>query len=160
MNSQRYATYRKYLTTAKPPTSWYYTTSLRPTSIRLVIWVASILYLRLFAHYITQAYLQRKEPYSPEAHLKQKSGDRKLFDVNSDEFLQLHKPVYGLFDSGKYWIKTIEEHFRDDQRMDPSLLDSSLYARWKFDWHNSKLRRRKPERRYNKIRGTGYTDAR
>lgn len=105
-------------------------TTLRPTSIRLILAIAATKNLRLFTHDVTQAYLQSKEMLTRDVYLRPKVSDRHLFDVKDDELLKLNKPLYGLCDSGDYWNATIEQHLTKDMHMVKAISDPSLYFRF------------------------------
>ena len=39
--------------------------------------------------------------------------------VGPDDYLRLHKTIYGICDSGDYWGATLTEHVREELQMDP-----------------------------------------
>lgn len=61
--------------------------TLRQRSTRLLVSTSAILGIRVFAHDITQAYLQSEELFARELYLRPKPQDRHLFDIKSDEVL-------------------------------------------------------------------------
>lgn len=107
--------------------------ALRPTSIRFILSISSIMGLRLFLHDVSQAYLQSTEDMTRTVYLKPKAEDRKWFDVAENEALQLMKPLYGLCDSGDYWNVTIKRHITEDLSMTPCISDPSMYLKHEND---------------------------
>lgn len=108
-------------------------TSLRPTSIRLILCIAAVLLLRLFLHDVMQAYLQAKDKLTRAVYLNPKPEDRHLFGLLTDYLLKLVKPLYGLCDSGDYWNITIDDHLKHDLCMTKAVSDVSLYFKFKGD---------------------------
>lgn len=104
--------------------------SLRPTSISLILSLSSMLKFKVFLHDVSQADLQSNETTSRTVFLKPKSENRKWFGVSKHEALKLRKPLYGLCDSGDYWNARIKNHIRNALRMVPCVSDSSLYLKY------------------------------
>lgn len=105
------------------------TSTIRPSSIRIILSIAAILLLTLFSHDVTQTYLQSKDKLTRRVYIRVKKKDLETFGINEDELLELVKPLYGLCGAGDYWGITIEEHTINDLGMTPLVSDSSLYAR-------------------------------
>lgn len=103
--------------------------TLRFSSIRVVISVANILGVRLFSHDVTQAYLQSREKLSRKVYIQPKTEDLATFGLKDGDLLELQKPLYGLCDAGDYWGATIDEHLTNDLGMFPHVGDPSLYVR-------------------------------
>jgi hypothetical protein len=79
---------------------------------------------------VRQAYLQSSENLKRKVYLK----PSKEFELPSDHFLELLKPLYGLSDSGDYWNETITRHLKEDIEMSTISGDMSLF--YKHANHN------------------------
>lgn len=102
--------------------------SLRVTSIRVILFVAEILDFRLFSHEVTQAYLQSKYMMTQDAYITPKLCDRPLFGPGDGEVLKLRMPLYGIFDAGNYWGVTVNEHTLNYLGTLPAPDDPALYV--------------------------------
>lgn len=101
-------------------------TMLHPTSIRDILVLASVMKFKLFMHDVTQTYFQFRKMLTREVYFRPKTSDKHIFDVDKDEILKRGKFLYGLCNSGDYWICTIKSHLtnylgREKQKSDPSL---------------------------------------
>lgn len=97
-------------------------TNLKQTSIRLLLALASIFGFELYSLDVTQAYLQSASQLRRKIFIKPD-----ILNMDSDELLQLMKPIYGLTDSGDYWHETFRNHQERDLEMNKTIGDSSLF---------------------------------
>eukprot|EP00168_Porphyra_purpurea_P020863 TRINITY_DN895_c0_g1_i6.p1 TRINITY_DN895_c0_g1~~TRINITY_DN895_c0_g1_i6.p1 ORF type:complete len:1091 (+),score=259.84 TRINITY_DN895_c0_g1_i6:1132-4404(+) len=107
--------------------------TLRHRSIRVLVSTAANLGMRLFAHDITQAYLQSEDRYSRRIYLRPRPADRQYFVLEEDELLLLLRPLYGVVDAGDYWNATITNHVEGDLVMRALTSDPALYVKWGSD---------------------------
>jgi len=105
--------------------------TLRQRSTRLLVSTAAIMRWRIFAHDITQAYLQSRDAFTRRLYLRPHPSDRHLFDLSDTEVLKLDLPLYGVCDAGDYWDVTMCAHIEDDLGMVPLTSDPALYVKWK-----------------------------
>lgn len=97
-------------------------TTLKQSSIMLLLELATILGFKLWSTDINQAYLQSA------ANLK-----RKIFvcpdvlELDRDTLLQVVKPLYGLTDAGDYWGQTLTDHHTKELKMEQATGDFSLF---------------------------------
>lgn len=103
--------------------------SLRASSIRIILAVAACLGFRLFSHDVTQAYLQSKYRMTRDVYVDPKPADRHLFGIGDEELLKLELPLYGVCDAGDYWGITVFEHNVNDLGMLSAPGDASLYVK-------------------------------
>lgn len=82
-------------------------TSLRPTSIRVILSAATNLGFRLYCHDMVQAYLHLLSPLSREVCSQSKQKDHNIMDLHQDEILGLRNPLYCMCDDRGYWDATI-----------------------------------------------------
>jgi len=111
---------------------WYVVHNLatmRQRSTRLLVSTAANMRWRLFAHDITQAYLQSQDAFSRLLFLRPRPGDRHLFDLRDDELLKLELPLYGVCDAGDYWDATFTDHVAKDLGMVPLTSDPALCSK-------------------------------
>lgn len=92
----------------------------------LILMITSILNLRLFSHYLTQAYLHARDKMPRNMYLRRKAGDRQLFDVKHDELFKLEITLYGLCDSDYYWNFTIKNHLTNDLGRARAVSDAAI----------------------------------
>lgn len=100
-------------------------TNLRQSSTRLLVAIAAIFGFRIWSHDIKQAYLQSSQTLMRKVYLK----PSKEFEVSEGELLELLKPLYGLFDSGDYWNRTMTAHLMNDLGMESNDGDLSLFTK-------------------------------
>jgi len=111
---------------------WYVVHNLatmRQRSTRLLVSTAANMRWRLFAHDITQAYLQSQDAFSRLLFLRPRPGDRHLFDLRDHELLKLELPLYGVCDAGDYWDATFTDHVATDLGMVPLTSDPALCSK-------------------------------
>lgn len=77
--------------------------TIRISSIRTILTIASLLKFILFSHYVTQVYLQSKKNLSREVYIQPKVAGRDTFGLLECEIVQLIRPLYRLCVSGDYW---------------------------------------------------------
>ena len=102
-------------------------TTLRSSSVKIIVSTTAVRDFRLFSHDVTQAYLQNDEEMSREIYLRRKEGDRKYFRVTGDVLLQMLRALYGVTDASDYWGVTLDKQIKDDLSMVPTDIDPSLY---------------------------------
>ena len=102
-------------------------TTLRQSSIRLILSITAVKKFRLFSHDVTQAYLQSEDSFSRDLYLVPSAKDRKYFGIDEYKVLKLEKPLYGTCDAGDYWNKTITNHTKNDLKMKSTKGDPSLF---------------------------------
>ena len=107
--------------------------TLRQRSTRLLVSTAANMRWRIFAHDITQAYLQSRDRFTRQLYLRPHPSDRHLFDLSTTEVLKLNLPLYGVCDAGDYWDVTLCAHIEGDLGMVPLTSDPALYAKWLAD---------------------------
>lgn len=103
--------------------------TLRQRSTRLLVSTSEVLDFRLFAHDITQAYLQSRQAFTRQVYLRPRAADRHLFDVAADELLLLLLPLYGICDAGDYWHDTYTSHVKEDMGMRSLISDPALFSK-------------------------------
>lgn len=101
--------------------------TMRQRSTRLLVSTAAVLGLRIFAHDITQAYLQSQDTFTRQLYLRPRVQDRHLFDLADDEILRIELPLYGVCDAGDYWHATLTAYLEKDLQMTPLTSDPALY---------------------------------
>lgn len=72
------------------------TTTLRASSIILILTGAAVLWFRIFSHYVTQAYLKSKDNFTRNVYLRPKSLYLAKLGLHADELLKLTSPLYVL----------------------------------------------------------------
>jgi Reverse transcriptase (RNA-dependent DNA polymerase) len=98
--------------------------NLSPTSIRMLLAVASILGMDIWCENVKQAYLQSAERLRCKIFVK--PG---IMQLGKDEFLQLLLPLYGLTEAGDYWSQTLVEHCVGHAQYEQSATDPSFFFR-------------------------------
>eukprot|EP00168_Porphyra_purpurea_P016741 TRINITY_DN552_c0_g1_i1.p1 TRINITY_DN552_c0_g1~~TRINITY_DN552_c0_g1_i1.p1 ORF type:complete len:862 (-),score=144.43 TRINITY_DN552_c0_g1_i1:471-2858(-) len=104
--------------------------TMRQRSTRLLVSTAAVHGWRLFAHDITQAYLQSKDKFDRVLYLRPRVADRHLFNLAEGELLRVDLPLYGVCDAGDYWHATFYDHIHNDLLMIPLISDPALHAKW------------------------------
>lgn len=70
--------------------------TLRQRSTRLLVSTSAVMRLRVFAHDITQAYLQSRNRFTRRLYLRPRTEGRHLFDLADGQVLLLVLPLYGV----------------------------------------------------------------
>jgi Reverse transcriptase (RNA-dependent DNA polymerase) len=97
-------------------------TSLKQSSIRILLALASILGFNIWSTDINQAYhksssnIQRKIFVRPD-----------VFQLDPDQLLQVVKPLYGLSDAGDYWGQTLTDNHTKEFHMEQATVELSLF---------------------------------
>lgn len=107
----------------------YDSSTIRPSSVRVVLLIAAVCGFRLFLHDVTQAYTKSKHKLTREVYLRIHKRDLVTFDMQEDEILELLKPLYGLCNAGDYWAVALEEHIINDLGMQSVVSDPALFAK-------------------------------
>lgn len=105
--------------------------TVRHSSVRLLLSLAAIFKLGIWTIDIKQAYLQSAHALKRDIYCK-----TNILRLNHDEYLKLVLPLYGLTESGDYWGDTCVSYHVNKLGLYQSKIDFSLY--WK-NTHNSKL---------------------
>jgi len=103
-------------------------TTLRPTSLRLLIALATILGFDIWSTDMKQGYLQSASDLQRKIFTKPK-----ILDLGKNELLQIVRPLYGLPDSGEYWCETLSHHYRKHLRFYQATSDFALFFRHAAD---------------------------
>lgn len=103
--------------------------TIRASSIRLILSVSAVMGFRLFSHDVTQAYLQSKYELTRKIYVQPKEKDLDIFGLKKGELFELNKPLYGICDAGDYWGVTMDEHIVNDLHMTPMAGDAALYVK-------------------------------
>jgi hypothetical protein len=90
-------------------------TTVRQISTRLIVSLAATLDFRIWSQDVKQAYLQSSEKLMRKVYLKPSTE----FGLPQNALLGLHKPRYGLADSGAYWHNPMSRHLKEDLKMKP-----------------------------------------
>jgi len=131
--AEEFATARFVAQGYRDKAKWYVVHNLktmRQRSTRLLVSTAFNIRWRLFAHDITQAYLQSQDAFSRLLFLRPHLGDRHLFDLRDDELRKLELPLYGVCDAGDYWDTISTDHVAKDLGMVPFTSDPALCSKW------------------------------
>ena len=99
------------------------TTALRHRSVRILLSLAALLDYPVWMQDISQAYLQSRDKLSRTVYIRPPPE----FNLPNGKLLRLNKPLYRLSDAGDYWSVTITDFTMEDQLMQPTTLDISLF---------------------------------
>lgn len=89
-------------------------------ALRILISVAVMYDLELYSRDVKQAYLQSETPMQRDIYIYPPRGQRK----DEEKYLYLlQKPLYGITESGSYWVDTYMSFFENDLQMEHFLLD-------------------------------------
>lgn len=75
---------------------------------------------------VTQAYMQKSEKLMRDVYLKH----FKEMNIQSNQLVQLLKPLYGLSESGDYWGRTCRKHLENELDMKSCMFDDALFSRF------------------------------
>lgn len=100
------------------------TSTLQPSSIRLLLALATTYEFCIWVCDVRQAYLSSAEIVTREVYIKNLVPE---FELDSSQSLQLLKPLHGPFESGELWHKTLDCHHVEDLGMKPLRSDHALY---------------------------------
>ena len=104
-------------------------TTLRQSSVKIVVSTSAVMNFRIFSHDVTQAYLQSDDELSREIYLRPRKEDLKFFGIQDRQLLRLKRALYGVTDAGDYWGVTFDRHVKQDLQMQPIETDPSLYIK-------------------------------
>ena len=103
--------------------------TLQPTSVRLLLAMASMFGFNVWTADVRQAYLQSAEPLMRDIFIKDPVPE---FELDASQCLQILRTLCGLCESGDLWHATLDAHHRDDLGMTSISLDSAMYI-WVVD---------------------------
>ena len=83
--------------------------TLQPSSIRLLLALASIHGFDAWTADVRQAYLQSSEPLLRDVFIKDPVPE---FELDPSHCLKLLRPLYRLCESGDLWHATLDNHHR------------------------------------------------
>ena len=98
--------------------------TLQPSSIRLLLALASIFGFQVWTSDVTQAYLQSAIPLSRDLFLDSKVPE---LELSPDQCMQILRPLYGLTESGDLWFQTLQQHHTLDLKMSHLKSDPSFH---------------------------------
>ena len=101
------------------------TSTLQPSSIRLLLALAAIHGFDVWTSDVRQAYLQSAEPLARDVFIAKLVPE---FELDPSQCLKRLKPLYGLCESGDLWHQTLDRHHREDLCMKPLRSDPALYV--------------------------------
>ena len=96
-------------------------TTLKQSSIRMLVALATILSFNLWSMEINQAYLQSAEKLQRKVFVRPDA-----LQLDNEQFLQVVKPPYGLSDAVDYWVETLSEHHKKELKMELATGDFSF----------------------------------
>ena len=97
-------------------------TTLKQSSIRILLALAAIFKFDIWSTDIKQAYLQSASKLKRKIFIKPDE-----IELSQEELIQIIKPLYGLSDSGDYWDETLRIHHLENLKMKQSTGDLSLF---------------------------------
>ena len=103
----------------------YSSQTLQPSSVRLLLSLASLYGFDVWTADVRQAYLQSSEALIRDVFIKDPVRE---FELYPTQCLKLLRPLYGLCESRVLWHASLDAHHRNDLRMRPLLIESALYA--------------------------------
>eukprot|EP00171_Calliarthron_tuberculosum_P003375 IDg3375t1 len=102
----------------------YNSCTLQPTSVRILLALATILEFDIWMSDMRQGYLQ------PACDLQRKYILKPdVLGLADNELVQIIRPLYGLPESGEYWYETLTHHHRERLRFKQSTSDFALFFR-------------------------------
>ena len=99
-------------------------TTIQQKGIRLILAMAAIHGFKLWTTDVAQAYLQSQGQLSRESFIDNPADE---FELDTNQALQLLRPLYGLSESGDHWYEELDRHHREDLEMKSLDSDHSLY---------------------------------
>lgn len=90
--------------------------TVRQSSVKMIVALASIMGFRIWTQDISQAYLQSASELLRDVYLR----PSKELSIPAGYILKLLRPLYGLSDSGDYWSATFSKDVKDDLGMKTS----------------------------------------
>lgn len=108
------------------PYIMYDTTTLRSCSFRLIVYFSPLYNLRLFSHDVKQSYLQTKQNLSCKVYIPSKPENISLYWIQSDELMDLNKPLHGIYEACGYWEVTFDEHIMNYTGTTPVAADTAF----------------------------------
>jgi hypothetical protein len=99
-------------------------TTLKQSSVRLLLALSAVLGFELWTMDVRQAYLQAASNLKRDVFIRPHE-----LELSQDELLQVIKPLYGLSDSGDYWSETLVKHHLRALHMSQATADFSLFFR-------------------------------
>lgn len=103
-------------------------TTLKQSSIRIILALATIFGFDLWSTDINQAYLQSASNLRREIFVRPD-----VLELDKDQLLQVVKPLYGLSDAGDYWGETLTEQHLKELNMEQATGDFSLFFKRVLD---------------------------
>jgi len=100
-------------------------TTTRPSSVRLLVAIASIMGFDIWSEDISQAYLQSASVLLRDVYMK----PNRHLSIPAGHLLKILRPLYGLADSGDYWHATFAKHLKNTLGMSNVASDMSLFFR-------------------------------
>jgi hypothetical protein len=100
--------------------------TMRSTSLRMIMAIASIFGFRLASVDVAQAYLQAAEPLLRDIYVKLPPG---TIELDETELVQLLKPLYGLSESGDYWASTLNDVLLSRMNLTQAQSDMTVFFR-------------------------------
>ena len=97
--------------------------TVQPSSIRLLLALASSMNFEVWSSDVKLAYLQSTEPLERRVFIREPDPE---FELEPHECFELLKPLYGLCDAGDLWHLTLRKHLVDEVRLIPTKSDPSL----------------------------------
>jgi hypothetical protein len=101
-------------------------TTVKHSSIRMLMAVASIFGLDVWSSDVHQTYLQAATPLLRDLYVK---PPQESIHLRQNELLKLLKPLYGLSDAGDYWSQTLSSFLTQQLRLKQATGDFSLFFR-------------------------------
>ncbi len=103
------------------------TRTIQASSTRLLLSLASTLGFDIWTADVTQAYLKSGKPLKRDIFVRNPADE---FELNTNQFLRLVRPLYGLCESGDLWYETLDNHLGDNLGMEPTKTDPAQDVRW------------------------------
>ena len=105
------------------------TQTLQSLLARLLLAFASLLGFDVSSTDVKLAYLQSTEPLRRRLFILNPAHE---FELAPDQCFELLRPLQGLCDAGDLWQQTLKKHFTKDLGLDPILVETSLYFKFRL----------------------------